>query len=275
MSTETADLEEMCVYWGIAGMLLPILSLYKKTENQRWLDHAIKIGRLLCKKIPDQEKYINQANPGFGYGASGIAYYLLLLGKISQDHRFKQCAKRWLDLDVSCIQEIHPELQLFGFRDELGTAEPYLEIGTSGFISSALRFWKFTKQNDVMQYIKFVESDLFRKYSVLGGYLWGVSGIIETVFDLFRFTGQSRYQSIVNNLIQGLFDIHVFRPDSKILSGKENIHGKATSGLGLWRVSLDFATGSSGILYVLSRISGTGKPLFFQDSWLFDEGFIS
>jgi lantibiotic modifying enzyme len=272
MSSEMADLEQICVFWGISGMLLPLLSAYKQTGNSQWLDHAIKIGRLLCKNILDQERYVHQANPGFGYGASGIAYYLLLLGIISHDHHFLQCGKRWLDLDISSIRKIHPKLQLFGFRDEMGIAEPYLEIGSSGFVSSALRFWKFTKDNNIMQYIKLVETDIFRKYSILGGYLWGVSGIIETLFDLFRLTGQSRYQSIMNSLIQGLIDIHVFRPDSEVISKKANIQGKATSGLGLWRVSLDFATGSSGVLYVLSRISGKGKALFFKDPWILDEG---
>ncbi|MCF6192570.1 MAG: hypothetical protein L3J76_05510, partial [Candidatus Hydrothermae bacterium] len=264
------DMDQVSIHWGLAGILFTLLLIYNKTDNEKWLDHACQLGNILTQHIPEKTSYVDKANPGFGYGASGVAFSLLLLARISGQQSLSKFAKHWLDLDISCIQVIQPELGVYGFRDELNVGESYFEIGTAGFVSVVLRFWKyFDEDREMMRLIEWVELDLFRKYSVLGGYLWGLSGVLETLYDLYHYTQKDKYHKISKSILQGLFDVHIFTPEMKLSSEKPHIQGKCTGGLGLWRVSTDLATGSAGVLYVLSRISKKGHSLFFRDSLLY------
>lgn len=100
-------------------------------------------------------------------------------------------------------------------------------------------------------------NDLYRKYFVLPGYLFGASGVIDTLIDAYQFAGDRKYLSRLQRPLEGLRVVHVFEPKKSVtfLSPDQIGSGMAVPGEGLLRISCDFGTGCAGTLRVLHRLT--------------------
>lgn len=95
-----ADQTKFDVMAGTAGGILGLLSLYKSTLNQDFLNQAILCGHhLLDHRLPSSlgfrawQTYERKFLTGFSHGASGIAYALLRLYQFSNELAFLNAAK--------------------------------------------------------------------------------------------------------------------------------------------------------------------------------------
>lgn len=95
-------------------------------------------------------------------------------------------------------------------------------------------------------------------YYVLSGYLYGASGVIDTLIDFYIRTKNTEYPSLLRQPLEGMLTLHLFEPIKACAS--ERIHldqipaGLAVGGEGLMRISCDYATGIAGVLSVLHRL---------------------
>lgn len=99
-------------------------------------------------------------------------------------------------------------------------------------------------------------NDLYRKYSVLPGYLFGVSGVIDTLLDAYLLTGDPSYLRKLRRPLEGLQKLHLFRPKDSCYAIPSNKipAGMAVPGEGLLRVACDFGMGCAGVVRVLHRL---------------------
>jgi type 2 lantibiotic biosynthesis protein LanM len=101
--------EALDILSGVAGCVVTLLGLYRRTEDKRVLEAAKRCGdRLLAKAVPTRSGGIGWKSPmmerplaGFTHGVAGIAWALLELGAATGDERYRDAARKGLDYERS------------------------------------------------------------------------------------------------------------------------------------------------------------------------------
>jgi serine/threonine protein kinase len=221
-----------------------ILSGYSKNiiEEQR------KDGSWLYRKAPNSKEEINN---GFGYGISGIAYYLLEYGKRYSDESSFNAAERALNY----LQKISSNNVWPNSNHDHSIGRWWCN-GTPGIALVFLKSYELTKN---INHLKIAERalDTIPKYIVHHkiSQCHGVSGLGEIYLEAHRITKKEKWLERAGWISSYLL----------------NYLEESTMGSATWLVdgspfpTADFMVGNTGIMYYLLRFSRPdmfGFPFF-------------
>jgi len=253
------------LYYGTSGVGLANLKFYLVTGDGSYFDSATRLYQRLRETAQLANETAFWANEftgtapftGLGFGQSGVALFLLRMHQLLKDDAPLRLGQAALRADLAHAVTVEPGV--VSFRHE-GTLEPYLEVGGAGIAKVLLRYGWFEQARPVL-------ADLYRKYFVLPGYLFGASGVIDALLDAYLFTGDPGYLRKLRRPLEGLGQLHLFRPKeaSPFVAPDKIPEGIAVPGEGLLRVSCDFGTGCAGVLRVLHRLLNLDQADFMLD----------
>lgn len=257
--------EDYTFYYGISGVGMTNLKFYLSTGDANYLNSAVMLYRRLMETAYCGEEKTYWSNNfsgdtpfiGLGFGQSGVALFLLRLHQLLGDKKPLQHGESALLFDLD--QGEYVERGVMSFRYN-GTLDPYVEVGSAGIAKVLLRYGWIDQARPLL-------NDLYHKYSVLSGYLFGISGIIDTFVDAYLFTKEADYLSRLRRPLEGLRVLHLFEPKSStnFIPPDKIPEGMAVPGEGLLRVSCDFGTGCAGTLRVLHRLTSLDHADFMLD----------
>lgn len=234
---------------GAAGWGLASLHFYRKTGNQLYLDWAARAGDYLLEAAQDDGETCCWRNAqdgrvhyGFGYGASGIALFLMYLHTITGRDDFRTAAIRGLEYDLS--NKVENELGWGWKRHEDDTVVvPYWIEGSAGVGATAIRFSHVLGIQRYETLARRIAEDAFVKYTVFPGLFDGLAGIAEFMLDMYRFTNDGEYAEKAFDIAETILWFKIDRPE-----------GVAWPGQWLSRISMDYSTGGSGIGLFFDRL---------------------
>jgi hypothetical protein len=249
--------DDYTFYYGMSGIGMTNLKFFLTLSDSKYLEFAEHLACKLTEKVYKKGSNIYWMNSfsdstpftGLGFGQSGVALFLLRLYQITSVKRWKGIGESALHYDLSQGEYIESK-KVMSFRDSTGTLEPYVEVGSAGVAKVMLRYgW--------IEHAQPILNDLYRKYSVLAGYLFGISGLIDALIDAYLFTREVTYLFRITRPLEGLHDLHLFEPkrsSTHLVPPDRAPEGIAVPGEGLLRISCDFGTGCAGVLRVLYRL---------------------
>lgn len=244
---------EANIYQGASGYGMACLRLYLGCKEQEWLDQAMRVGEWLLqnKRENERQEYFwadQEGKTWLGYprGGSGIALFLLYLGLAANEPRFVVAGRQALAFDLSFAQEEEGVLSIP--RGAVGSFENvithYWLNGSAGVGLSLARFWKHTREPELLELMKRLAVDCSRKYVAFPGLFQGHSGLGNFLLDLHEFTGEERYLQEAHRTARGAS-----------LYAIQRSTGVAFPGHQLMRNCMDFATGSAGVALFLHRLA--------------------
>lgn len=255
--------------YGLSGRIVALLKLYKTTNDIKYLE--------LAKKDADEIKRTAIVRDGLYYwrdesgeiytgltrGSSGVALSLLYLYLETED-------KQYIDLGIKALagdldKLIKDDLGNIGFNsvpegEKREIYSPYVHNGIAGLGCVLLRYFLITGKEEyrsiLNEIIEVCEYDL----TLYPGYLRGMSGVISFLQDCVLYL-KSDYAN--ESLMKLSKNINFFQINL------DDIHGYA--GDGLYRISHDLFTGSSGVILALNRntclYDKPGNPFLIIDEY--------
>ena len=267
MATEHPALnDDYSYYYGLAGIGMTHLKFHRRTGEAAYLKKARILGQQLLDTARQDQSGLYWENSftadrpftGLGFGQSGVALYLLRLSQVTGEDHWRQAGEQALAWDLAQgVRQPHGSVTF----EHDGTLLPYVEVGGAGIVKVLLRYGRLKEALPIARGLEY-------SYYVLPGYLFGVSGIIDTMLDLYRFTGQERYLSLASRQLDTLKRLYLFPPaeSSNFAALQPGIRGLAVVGEGLLRTTCDLATGSAGVLRMLNRFRHlSGDDLMLDD----------
>lgn len=249
--------EEPGVLLGAAGWGSAALRFHATTGSQLHLDHAVRAGDSILESAEHEgatsywrRRQDDLVHYGYGYGASGIALFLLHLYTRTGDARYRTCALRALEFDLNHVRESGVGMQWPRFQDDT-IVYPYWIHGSAGVGSVLIRFHHLLGIERYGVLARRVADDAFIRYSYTPGLFEGLAGIGELMLDMYRFTSEEHYRSKAFMIAD---TIQWFRIETE--------DGTAFPGRALSRITHDYATGSAGIGLFLSRLLRPGDRAF-------------
>ena len=253
------------LYHGAAGWGLANLIFWQMTGSQKYLERAQEIGWHLLNTAKRSSQGMfwetrGETAFGLGFGASGIALFMIFLNAASPEHRFLEAAAAALDYDMgnarwSFGRIFWPEVRSTSSNVPL---VPGTRFGTAGVGTAAIRMYAATGEPHFRQ---MAEQCAFTASSRLSNKLWqdyGLSGSGEFMLDMFHFLSDDIYLNTAYYLAEAILSHAMRKPQ-----------GIAFTGIELLRISCDFAFGSAGIGWFLHRLlHPEASRLFFPDSML-------
>lgn len=239
--------------YGMAGVGMANLALYIRTKKSIYLTNAGDLADSLLQSARESAAGIywetdNLVHLGYGYGQSGVALFLLRMFQLSGKEKYLLEGKRALEFDLS--HGIEPENGVLSFPrgPADGTIEPYLEDGSAGIAKVAIRYGMWGQMEKIL-------SDVYRKYAVFPGLLYGLGSFVDILTDASCLSGDIKFLGMAKRPIAGIRDMYLLK----------QANGAATPGDGLFRLSCDYATGSAGVLRALYRFVHLEKADFVLD----------
>ncbi len=230
------------LFYGSAGVGIVNLYFYLKTNNEKYLNTAIDLGKWLLNSARENDKGIYWKDEGkiyigYGYGQSGVALFLLRLYQLTGEKRFLAYGKRALKFDLSHSLEMEESVLSFSAStDDNTTFEPYIEAGSGGIAKVLLRYGMSDK-------IEKIINDVNRKYSVFSGLSFGLASFVDVLTDAYIFCKEKKYLNMAKRSLTGIKQLYLLK----------NVKGYAVPGDNLYRISCDYATGVAGVMRTLYR----------------------
>lgn len=241
---------------GVAGWGFASLHLYIHTGNRDYLEQAECAGEHLLQSARvngqtccwhHQDEAVHY---GFGYGASGIALFLLYLHIATGRDDFRSCAVRGLEFEIA--NKVESEVGWQWKRHDGDTIlYPYWVHGSAGVGCTLIRFYSLLGTRRYKKLACKVASDAFVKYSFCPGLFEGLAGIGELMLDMFHVTGDADYQHKAQDIADTILWFKIVKPE-----------GTAYPGRWLSRISNDYATGAAGIGLFFNRLVRPRRRLF-------------
>ncbi|MCG5213022.1 lanthionine synthetase C family protein [Streptosporangium sp. KLBMP 9127] len=249
--------EEPGVFLGAAGWGLVSLHFFVRTGSRVYLDQAVRAGEHLLRTAEYEGASCfwrcntdENVHYGFGYGASGIALFLLYLHMLTGRADFRACAIGGLEFDLANRVENELGWQWRRFQGD-AVLYPYLIHGSAGVGSTVIRFAHVLGVERYEAAARKIADDVLVKYAFLPSLFEGLAGIGEFMLDMFRFTGEERFRRNAFDIAESILWFKIDRPQ-----------GVAFPGRWLTRISNDYATGSAGIGLFFTRLLRPGRRLF-------------
>lgn len=227
--------------YGMAGVGMANLYLYLRTGGAGYLAMATSLADALLKTAQESDKGIYWESDklihlGYGYGQSGVALFFLRLSQLSGNEKVLLAGRRALEFDLSHGLELETGVLSFPRAPGDTTLLPYIEEGSAGSAKVAMRYGMWDRMEAMLL-------EIHRKYSGFTGLLYGLGSFIDALTDAFLFSNNPKYLEMAKRPISGIRDIYLIK----------QLHGSATPGDNLFRISCDYATGVAGILRTLHR----------------------
>ncbi len=233
---------------GRAGIGLAELRLWMSTGDQGQLNAAKQIGRELVgagEECGDGLRWRagGENEPlGYAYGSSGIGSFFLYLASADAPER-----QLWLDTAARALQH---DL-MHAVESERGLAVPgvaggsviypYWGRGSGGVVRLATRIFNVTGDERILERIGALTAGTLSPYSASSGLFNGLAGVLDAATDIQQFTplSVSRSQQMIATTL-GKFSV----PSEA---------GECFMDDRLVRLTLDFGTGTAGVLCALDR----------------------
>ena len=249
---QTADL-----FFGVSGFGLASLRFWLRTQEQCFLDWAVRTGEWLVQTKRENERggyyWLSPGDSiylGYARGSSGMALFLLYLYLATGDTRFLNVGRRALDFELSLkiVQEEGKGSVSFP-RDLTGNiVSPYWYVGTAGVGTTLLRYVAATGDEELEAELGRVIPDVCRKYTVAPGLFNGLAGLGNFLLDCYQMLGDERYLREAHNAARGILLFEIDKSSSIAFPG-DYLH----------RISTDFGTGCAGIGLFLHRLLQKGE----------------
>lgn len=265
--------------YGLAGRIVAELCMYKKTDNNVYLNYAVKDSETIINKAITEKKLCywqdeqNDIYIGLTRGSSGIALVLLYMYVETKNEKYLNIAEKAFNTDFS--KTIINDYGYISFnsmplnndkQQEYTIYSPYLHNGIAGLGSVALRFYLITKDE---KYKKIVEDIIIAcdfDLSLFPGYLRGTVGVMSFLQDCYIYLESKKAYNILCSLTHRIKFYRVTFMDKE-----NNLELNAYVGDELLRISHDFFTGSAGIISVLNRNNNLHKkntnPFMIMDKY--------
>ncbi|NUR57789.1 MAG: protein kinase/lanthionine synthetase C family protein [Catenulispora sp.] len=251
-SIETADIAT-----GLAGIGMAGLVLWQAAGDEQYLETALRAGRLLIRRAEDDGTGIHWSDPyaphrttGFASGSSGIATFLLYLHCAVERERggeeFLRVGRRALQFDLATARTRPTGIGFPGLIDAR-PIEPYWSRGSAGVGSAILRYLRVTGEPVLRDLADRLLPPTLTGIAANPGLFSGMAGIANLALDHDQLLGGDRYRPAAESLGAAILALSSPQPE-----------GLAFPGNFLLRYSVDYATGSAGILLLLDRLARRG-----------------
>jgi serine/threonine protein kinase len=255
-AANASDLAEdhYSLYYGMAGIGLANLRAYHDTGERVYLERAIHFGEALASSVSMDERGAHWRDGdliriGFGYGQAGVSLFLLRLAQITGNDTWRDLGRSALEYDISFGIEVEPGVISFGGApEEKGTLEQYIEQGSAGIAKVAIRY-------GLWDHVDRIVADVYRKYSLFPGLIYGLSGLIDVLTDAYILSGDDKYLNMAQRPLGGLYDLYLMKVQD----------GYAVPGENMFRISCDYATGVGGVLHTLHRYKERKRDKLWLD----------
>ncbi|WP_394619509.1 class III lanthionine synthetase LanKC [Lentzea sp. JNUCC 0626] len=248
-------LTEPGVLIGAAGHGMACLRLWRDTGLDEFLDRAQNIGAHLAATAIRDDDRAHWPGPegdvpvGYGYGAAGVAMFLLALHAATGDAEVLGLGEAALEFDLS--QGEYTPGGLFTFPPVVSTEDnptevlrAYWDEGTAGILTTTLRYHHVTgRWRDRIDQLL---PDVRRKYVVFPQLFHGVAGMGNTLLDAYEFLGDPDLLGDAERCAASVLCSATERPEGIVFPGEQTL-----------RESADLATGSAGVTLFLDRFRRT------------------
>ncbi len=235
--------------WFAAGGRSEALDRAREA-GEHLLATAERRPRGLCWVHPPDE----QVHFGLGYGASGVALFLLHLARATGEARYLRAAEEAIRFELaSAANPRARRLRWPNSEQRLDVHEPYWRHGSAGIAAVLVRFASETGRARYLRAAEHAAAFAYCKFTVQPTQFEGLSGCGETVLDLYLATGEERYLRLAYEVAESILLYAVERPEGIIFPGRL-----------LVRLSHDFGIGSAGVGLFLHRLLHP-RPRRFHD----------
>lgn len=241
------------VLTGAAGHGMACLRLWRDSGLPEFLDRARAIGVRLASTAQREEGRASWPEPsgltpvGYGYGASGVAMFLLALHAATGDGEHLELGLAALDFDLSCaVFSTSGVLSFPSYVDGEDTPlvrRHYWDEGTAGILTTLLRYWDVTGDDRLRKQVDRLLPDIRRKYTAFPQLFHGISGIGNALLDAYEFLGDPELLGCAERVAEVVLCSAVRRPEGIVFPGEQTL-----------RESCDLASGSAGVALFLDRV---------------------
>jgi len=244
---------------GAAGWGLASLRFWMATGRQVYLDRAMQAGEHLLatgQREGDTRRWRcgmdQKIHYGYGYGASGIALFLLYLGAVTGRADLREGAIQGLEFDLANKSDSEVGWQWKRLEDDT-VLYPYWIHGSAGIGSTLVRFARLLGADRYRALADRIAEDTFVKYSFIPSLFDGLAGIGELMVDMWSLTADEAYREYAFDIADTMLWFKIDRPE-----------GVAYPGGWLTRISNDYATGAAGIGLYFTRLLRPRGRLFMD-----------
>lgn len=238
---------------GLSGLAWVLLKVYKIKPKDEYLISIKKVFKRIQNELP---LLYNPEKIGFEFGNSGIALFLLSLYKEVGEQEIIMLGEALLISDITSGEigdnetYMHPML-----RDEKDILFPYFSYGTAGITYVALEYFELGIKEKLQDYLANLINGIKVNFTVHLGFEKGESGILYVLCKAARlgFIDVEYVNECLKNIYIQLYREH---EDYNLLC----------PGYAMLRCSIDFGTGSAGLLLALNEFS----TLEWRESECFD-----
>lgn len=257
------------VLTGAAGHGMACLRLWRDHGVEEFLDRAVAIGDRLTAEArwkdgrahwPDSA---DRAPVGYGYGASGVAMFLLALHGATGDGRLLDLGLAALEFDLSHpVHSISGVLSFPSFAQDEGprVRRHYWDEGTAGVLTTLLRYWDVTGEDRLRKEVDRVLPDVRRKYTGLPQLFHGISGLGNTLLDAYEFLGDPELLGDAQRAAEAVLCHTLRRPEGVVFPGEQSL-----------RECCDLASGSAGVALFLDRVRHAAPGRRTNRNFLLDD----
>jgi hypothetical protein len=254
---------------GAAGHGLACLRLWRDSGLPEFLDRAREIGHRLAAAAQWEDDRAHwpdssgEVPVGYGYGASGVAMFLLALHTATGDGQVLDLGRAALEFDLSCAVYSNSGLVQFPsvvVGDAPVVRRSYWDEGTAGVMTTLLRYWDVTGDELLRKQIDRLLPDVRRKYTAFPQLFHGISGIGNTLLDAYEILGDPGLLDDAERAAEAVLCNAVRRPEGIVFAGEQSL-----------RESCDLATGSAGAALFLDRIRVAAPGLRTNRNFVLDD----
>jgi tRNA A-37 threonylcarbamoyl transferase component Bud32 len=250
-------------YYGLAGLGMTDLRFFVRHGDPAHLDAARECARVLCDSVRREgghafwlNEFSDEPLTGLGFGQAGVAMFLLRMSQVTGDPSYRRLGSRALAWEMAQARFVDG-VAVF---DHEGSLEPYVEVGTAGVAKVLLRYGDLDAARTLLRALAAT------RFSVLPGYVFGLSGVADALLDAADITGESAWRAAALRQLDVVRRTFMFEPDERFGLGRPGGTAPlALPGEGLLRCACDYATGSAGVLRVLHRARQGGAADFLLD----------
>jgi lantibiotic modifying enzyme len=234
---------------GCAGWGLVSLRFYGQTQREEYLARALEAAEWhLNTAVKDEAGWSwpvadeKKMPLGFGYGASGIALFLLMVGRVTGDERFLEAARQAFEFDFAHrFDTTRGWVWPANIGDNI--VVPYWGSGSAGIGGVALRLYRYLGDERYLDIANTIAEATFAKWTIHTGLLSGLTGIAEFMLDCHLHIGRPEYLERAYDIARTLLLYRIYRPQ-----------GVAYPDRWLQRISNDVAAGSAGVGLFFHRL---------------------
>lgn len=229
------NLSDISLSSGLSGIAIGFLSLYKETKEEIYLSKCKDIADLIIKQYKFNIEKEIVFSKGLMQGLSGVSLYFSLLYKITEDKKYLNYSKEFLERDLDNLVDVKGTLQLLDDDSNNPRFLPYLSDGSIGIAVAIKHLQKVL--NDDLYYKNYLEKIIRLsniKMTIDGGFFHGAAGFLL----IPCLVEDSNYRKIVKKDVMQLLNLFLAVKEDYLLFPSDLNY----------RFCFDYFTGSSGVL---------------------------